>query len=111
MIGKKTVESEPIPMAKVKSILEDFQEEFELNYEQNLTLDHVNKFSRHSLEDTEKLIAELEEIVKTKYAIRIADLMPQDLSDLRLLFAKERIPIKKEEMEELLKILDKYPVD
>ena len=58
-----------------------------------------------------KLIEELEEIVKTKYAIRIADLMPKDLADLRLIFAKEKFPIKKEEMEEILKILDKYEVE
>ncbi|KZX17447.1 RNA polymerase Rpb4 family protein [Methanobrevibacter filiformis] len=111
MIGKKVVESKPVPMAKVKTILEDFQEEFELSYEQNLTLDHVTKFSKDSLENTEKLVEELEQIVKTKYAIRIADLMPQNLSDLRLLFAKERTPITKETLEKILEILDKYSVE
>ncbi len=108
MIGKKTLDSEPIPLAKVKKIFEDFSEEYELSYEQNLTLDHVTKFSRLSLEDSEKLIEELEEIVKKKLAIRITDLMPEDLSDLRLIFAKERVPIKKEDMENILEILDKY---
>ncbi|MDR2830369.1 MAG: RNA polymerase Rpb4 family protein [Methanobrevibacter sp.] len=108
MIGKKTLETNPIPMINVKKILEDFSEKFELNYEQNLTLDHVSKFSELPLEDTEKLIDELESIVKRKYGIKIADILPEDLPDLRLLFAKERIPIKKEKMEEILDILNKY---
>ena len=49
MIGKKTLETEPIPAAKVKEILEEFSEKHELSYEQNLTLAHVtnlNKLSR-----------------------------------------------------------------
>jgi DNA-directed RNA polymerase subunit F len=108
MVGKKTLETGPIPMSKVKKILEDFSENFELNYEQNLTLDHVTKFSKVSLEEVEKLVEELETVVKKKYAVRIADIMPVDLPDLRLMFAKERIPIKKEEFEKILEILDKY---
>jgi DNA-directed RNA polymerase subunit F len=108
MIGKKTLDSEPIPLAKVKEILENFSADHELNYEQNLTLDHVTKFNKLSLEDSEKLVGELEEIVKHKHAVRITDLMPEDLSDLRLMFAKERVPIKKEDMEEILEILSNY---
>ncbi|MCC7553880.1 MAG: RNA polymerase Rpb4 family protein [Methanobacteriaceae archaeon] len=108
MIGKELLDSEPIPAAKVKAILEDFSEDNELNYEQNITLNHVSRFKQYSLEDTEKIIEELEKIIKKKYAIRVVDLIPEDLSDLRLIFAKESLPIKKEEMEEILKILDKY---
>ena len=108
MIGKKTLDSEPIPLAKVKEILENFSNDHELNYEQNLTLDHVTKFSKLSLEDTEKLIKELEEIVKHRHAVRIADLMPEDLPDLRLMFAKERVPLKKEDMEKILEIVSNY---
>jgi len=108
MIGKKALENDPIPAAKVKQILEEFSENFELSYEQNLTLDHATKFNKISLEDAEELIEKLEDIVKKKHAVRIVDIMPEDLADLRLLFAKERIPIKKEELEDILKIVDGY---
>ena len=111
MIGKKTLDVNPIPAAEVKEILEEFSEKNELSYEQNLTLAHVTNFQKLALEDTEKLIKELESIVKTKYAIRIADLMPKDLADLRLIFAKEKFPMKKDEMEDVLKILNKYQVE
>jgi DNA-directed RNA polymerase subunit F len=108
MIGKKVLETDPISVAEVKEILENFAEDHELNYEQNLTLDHVIKFSKLEVEESNKLIGELEEVVKKKYAIKITDMLPQDLADLRLLFAKERIPIKNEDLKKILEIVEKY---
>ncbi|MDP1551666.1 MAG: RNA polymerase Rpb4 family protein [Methanobacteriaceae archaeon] len=108
MIGKKVLETDPISVAEVKEILENFAEDHELNYEQNLTLDHVIKFSKLEVEESNKLIGELEEVVKKKYAIKITDMLPQDLADLRLLFAKERVPIKNEDLKKILEIVEKY---
>ena len=56
MIGKKTVSKEPIPAAKVKRILEEFSENNDLSYEQNITLNHVLTFNKLSEEDTYKMI-------------------------------------------------------
>ena len=111
MIGKKTLESEPIPAAKVKEILEEFSEKHELSYEQNLTLEHANDLKKLSLEDTEKLIEELEAYVEYKQAVRIADIVPKDMADLRLIFAKERNAPSNDEMKEILEILEKYDVE
>jgi DNA-directed RNA polymerase subunit F len=109
MIGKKVLETEPISVAEVKKVLEEFSEENELSYEQNLTLDHVRKFSKITFEASEKPIEELlEPLGQKKYAIKVAYMMPEDLADLRLLFAKERIPYEKEKMEKVLEIVDKY---
>ena len=111
MIGKKTLESKPIPAAKVKEILEEFSEKHELSYEQNLTLDHATNLNKLSLEDTEKLIEELEAYVDYKQAVRIADIVPKDMDDLRLIFAKERNAPSNDEMKEILEILEKYDVE
>jgi DNA-directed RNA polymerase subunit F len=109
MIGKKTLETNPIPLARVKKILTDFSGQYDLSYEQNITLDYVSKFSKLSLEDSEKLITELEDNnIKRRYAIKIVNTLPEDLADLNLLFAKERMPLKKEKKDELLDIIDKY---
>ena len=115
MIGKNTLEKEPIPAAKVKEILEEFKENHELSYEQNLTLEHVSSLNKLSLEDTEKLIEEVEAFfenleveIDPKVAIRIADILPRDMADLRLIFAKERNAPSNDEMKELLEILEKY---
>ena len=111
MIGKKTLESKPIPAAKVKEILEEFSEKHELSYEQNLTLDHATNLNKLSLEDTEKLIEELEAYVDHKQAVRVADIVPQDMADLRLIFAKERNAPSNDEMKEILEILEKYDIE
>ena len=111
MIGKKTLETKPIPAAKVREILEEFSEKHELSYEQNLTLDHATNLNKLSLEDTEKLIGELEAYVDYKQAVRIADILPRDMADLRLVFAKERNAPSNDEMKEILEILEKYEVE
>ena len=108
MIGKKVIETDPITNTVVKEMLEERSKTHELNYEQNLALDHVTKFNKIDAEAAEKLVKELEEIIKKTQAVKLADIMPKDMADMRLMFAKERGSHKKEEMETLLEILNKY---
>ena len=110
MIGKNVIKKEEITGAEVKETLEEFSQDYELNYEQNVTLNHLARFPKYSVEDAEKIIAELEEKVglRRKVAVHIVDLIPQDLSDLRLIFAKEPTQVTKEEMEQILEILNQY---
>ena len=108
MIGKKVSGTDPITIAEVKNMLEDLSKQHELTYEQNLALDHVTKFSKIEEEPAKKLVEEIEENFKKTQAIKIADTMPEDLADLRLLFAKERGTYKKEDLEKILEIVDKY---
>ncbi len=113
MIGKNIIKKEEISGAEVKQTLETYSEGYELNYEQNITLNHITRFPRYSPEDTEKIIEELEDKVglRHKVAIHIVDLIPKDLSDLRLIFAKEPVQVEKEEMEKILEILEQYFVE
>jgi DNA-directed RNA polymerase subunit F len=108
MIGKKVLETDYIPLIVVKTFLEERSKVNELSYEQNLALDHVTKFSKLSVEKTEEMVTELEKIVKKSQAIKMADIMPEDMADMRLMFAKERGSHKKEELEQLLEIMNKY---
>ncbi len=113
MIGKKIIESEPISSAKVKEILEEFSEDNELNYEQNLTINHLARFKGYSAEDSEEIMEKLQETfpnLKTKVIVHIVDLVPKDLADLRLIFAKEAYQADKAEMEQILEILEQYDV-
>jgi DNA-directed RNA polymerase subunit F len=108
MIGKKVIETNPITIAEAKEMLVESSEAFEPTYEQNLAIDHVTKFSKLDVETAQKLVEELQEIIKQTQAIKIADVMPVDLADLRLMFAKERGSHKKEELEQILEIVNKY---
>ena len=113
MIGKEIKETKPITGAEVKEALEAYGENNELNYEQNITLNHLARFDRYSAEDSESIIEELEEKFKLrrKVAVHIVDLVPKDVDDLRLIFAKEPTQLDKEEMEQILEILEQYDID
>jgi DNA-directed RNA polymerase subunit F len=108
MIGKKVLETDPIPFSQVKQLLEERSQFAELGYEQNLALDHVIRFSKIDVDESQEMISELDEIIKKTQAIKIADVMPEDLADMRLIFAKERGSHKKEDLEKILKIVEKY---
>ncbi len=108
MIGKKVIDTDPITIAEVKEMLEELSKHYELTYEQNLALDHVTKFSKLDEESAKKLVEELSELIKKTQAIKVADIMPEDLADLRLIFAKERGSFKQEDMEKILEIVNKY---
>ena len=110
MIGKNIISSEPIPGAKVKEILEDFSEDNELNYEQNITLNHLQRFKRYSAEDSEEILEKLQSEfnLREKVAVHIVDLIPEDLADMRLIFAKEPGQFSKEDMEKVLELLEQY---
>ena len=112
MIGKQIIESEPIPASKVKEIIENHAEKNELNYEQNLTLNHLARFKRYSVEDSEEIYEKLKDEfgLRDKVAAHIVNLVPQDLADMRLIFAKEPSKTTKEEMEAILEMLEQYDV-
>ncbi|MBO6122946.1 MAG: DNA-directed RNA polymerase subunit F [Methanobrevibacter sp.] len=113
MIGKEVIESEPITGSEVKKILEDFAEENELNYEQNLTLNHLARFKRYSPEDAKEIFEKLQDEfgLRAKVAAHIVDLVPEDLADMRLIFAKEPSKTDKEDMEKILEMLEQYDVE
>ena len=112
MIGKEVIESEPITGSEVKQIIEEFAEDNELNYEQNLTLNHLARFKRYSAEDAKEIFEKLQDEfgLIAKVAAHIVDLVPVDLADMRLIFAKEPSKTDKEDMEKILEFLEQYNV-
>jgi len=112
MIGKEIIESEPITGSEVKQIIEEFAEDNELNYEQNLTLNHLARFKRYSAEDAKEIFEKLQDEfgLRAKVAAHIVDLVPVDLADMRLIFAKEPSKTDKEDMEKILEFLEQYDV-
>ena len=110
MIGKEVIESEPITGSEVKEILEEYAEDNELNYEQNLTLNHISRFRRYSVEDAQEIYQKLQDEfdLRPKVAAHIVDLVPHDLADMRLIFAKEPSKTTKEDMEAILEMLEQY---
>ena len=115
-VAKTKVEAKTKNVAEyplVKKILEEFREDNELNYEQNITLNHLERFDRYSAEDAEEIFQKLQDDfgLRAKVAAHIVDLVPKDLADMRLIFAKEPSKTDKEDMEKILEFLEQYDVE
>ena len=118
MIGKKVIDSEPITISEAREILmqkvkEKVDENNEVDgrqftYEQNLTIDYVNKFALLDAEDAKELRGKLEEYISPRQAVKVVDIMPEDMDDLRLIFTKERGTIETDVLEKILDLIDQY---
>lgn len=118
MIGKKVIDTQPVTISEAREILMKKVEEkadennevdgHQFTYEQNLTIDYVNKFALLSAEDAIELRGKLEEYLTPVQAVKVVDLMPEDLDDLRLIFAKERGNFDTDTLEKILDLLDQY---
>lgn len=110
MIGEEVKEREPITFARALEILEDRKEEKELEFEQRLSYDYVQKFSKLSSDKSKELIDDLLEIPKLRkhQAVILTNNMPETKQDIRLIFAKERTSLEEDTIGKILDIIDDY---
>jgi len=106
-----TVKEGYVTLPEVKDILESESKARELSAEQKYSLEHAQRFARVDDKKARKLVSELVseiEGLNETIAIKIADLMPKDAEDIRVLFAKERAGAQKKDVEKILAIVEKY---
>lgn len=110
MIGEEVTEETPVTFSESLEILEERKKEKELEFEQRLAYDYVQKFSELSAKEAKELVDELLEIDKIRkhQAIVLVNNMPGTKQDIRLIFAKERTSLNDETIEEILEIIEKY---
>ena len=91
-------------------MLEEESKLRELTPEQKLALDQATKMSRTDVDKAQKLMKELSAIdfISEGVAVKIADLMPTHADDIRVLFAKERLVLDKKQIEQIIKLVEKY---
>ena len=99
-----------VPLVEIKEMMERESKLRELTPEQKISLDHATKMSRGTKEKAEKLMKELLEInfISESVAVKIVDIMPMHTDDVRVLFAKERIVLEKKQIEQIIKLVEKY---
>lgn len=100
-----------VTLAEVKEILEKEAKNRELSTEQKYALEHVQRFARIDSKKAVKLMKELMDevdVLTEPVAVKLADLMPTDPEDVRIVFAKERVNIQKKDIEKILGIVEKY---
>ncbi len=98
-----------IPTAEVKKSLAEKGKDKELGYEQKITLDYLNKFSKISQTKLNKLETDLKTIEKLtdRHISAIINLLPKDLDDLRAIFSNERVDLTPGDKEKILEIVNK----
>jgi len=105
------VESEKfVTWAEVRKVLEKKEKEKELSYEQKNALEHLRKFAKISEKDANEMSQELEKIerLRDKHIVSIINHLPQDLEDLRVLFANETVSISDEDRKKIISIVKKF---
>jgi len=82
----------------------------ELTYEQKKTLELLKKFKKLNKEKTLKLVEELRKlgILMEKHIIAIANFLPEDRDDLRVVLHKDYNLFSDEEKDKILEIVKKF---
>lgn len=103
-----------VSLAEVKNMLEKAQKDRdELTYEQKIALEHARRFARVNKTTADKLVKDLMKAfpnMESKYAIRIADLVPQHAEDVASILQKARMDLSAEDLETILKVIDEHYV-
>jgi len=92
---------------EVKKILMKKEKEKELGYEQKNALEHLRKFCKLTESKAGKILEELRKIekLKDKHMVNILNFLPENLDELRILFANERVVLADDEKKKILKIV------
>jgi DNA-directed RNA polymerase subunit F len=99
-----------VTLAEVKELLTEESERRELLMSQKSALEHAQKVSYLSAEDTRRLVEEVSalDIVDDRIAAKIADILPKYPNDVRAIFYKERIELTADRIQSILDIVAKY---
>ncbi|MGQ0796654.1 MAG: RNA polymerase Rpb4 family protein [Methanobacteriota archaeon] len=105
------MEEQYLSLAEIKALLEaEKAARAELNQEQSYALSHASFFARVDPAKVPFIVKELMAVpmMSPGNAVKIADLMPTHLDDVRAVFAKERFSLAKEDADKVLEIVLKY---
>ena len=99
-----------VTLAEVKELLMEESEKRELLASQRSALEHPQKVSYLSVEDTLSIVEEVKKLDKVtdRIAIKIADILPKYPNDVRAIFYKERVELTGSDIQEILDIVAKY---
>ena len=108
MIGKNGSEKKPVASAEALEILEERKEQGELGYEQKLAYDHIKKFANVDAATARKLKKELTGLgLLDTTAVKIIEVMPIDLIQLRHILTREKRTIEEEQITKIWELVEK----
>jgi len=115
-IFKEKLDEEYVTTSEAKEILVEIEDERaadedrDLRYELARAIEHVNRFAVLDADESRELVEELTELeqIDLPTAVKITDLLPEDRTELRSVFAQERYSLDGEELDEILDVVAKY---
>ncbi|OTE98565.1 MULTISPECIES: RNA polymerase Rpb4 family protein [unclassified Halorubrum] len=115
-IFKEKLDEEYVTTSEAKEILVEIEDERaadedrDLRYELARAIEHVNRFANLDADESRELVEELTDLdqVDVPTAVKITDLLPEDRTELRSVFAQERYSLDGEELDEILDVVAKY---
>lgn len=113
VILEETVEEgRLVSLAEVKAMLEKAQKDrVELTYEQKIALEHAKRFARVDAKTAKALTAAIVAALpglEEKFALRVADLLPQHPDDVKAIFQKSRHNLSDEDLAKVLAVVDEH---
>jgi DNA-directed RNA polymerase subunit F len=110
MVESKLIEMKPLSLYEVKEIIKDKKGEKELNYEQEITMKYVDKFSKLTKKQTEDLLEKLDEIEvlkeSTEIKYQIVAALPTSIEQVKLFMPKDK-EVSDEDLKKILELTKK----
>ncbi len=96
-----------VTLSEVKELLSKVEEK---TIEQKIAQEHAEQFAVLDAKKARKLADKLADIdyISDSLAVKITDLMPRTIDELRAVFAKERINLETGEAEKILSMVKEY---
>ena len=109
MIGKSETGKRPVALAEALEILEKRKDDDKLGYEQELAHDHIKKFIGVGAADAKKMKKELVDLGVTEVtAIKISDIMPIDVAQLKHILVQEKKNFDEEEVRKMMEVVESH---
>ncbi len=107
------LEEKPINLAELKSVLENIEKRDSASgFRATKTKDYLKKFSKMDLKKTNELTKKIKALniprIKDRQIVKIVDLLPTNIDELKILFVGETTTINPENMQQILKIVKEY---
>ena len=103
-----------VTISEVKNILKKIEKDRpDMTYEQRIALEHSNKFSKLTNQKSKDLIKDLMKLdfIEENHAYKIVDLLPKNSDDIKTIFAKERLNLDENKINEIIKLVNKYHIE
>ncbi|MCD6216025.1 MAG: hypothetical protein J7J92_03050 [Candidatus Aenigmarchaeota archaeon] len=103
----KILDEKIITNFEAKKIIEERKKEKDLNYEQKITIDFLEKSCKITKTVFEKLVKQLSEIqiLKPRHVALLINNLPMTEDEVKQIFAKERTNLKKDEIKKIVEIM------